>query len=82
MRKKTKTFLIVGGAASIVVWLCMLFWQFSVSLECAPDDQLCNSANTIIGDVVWTTFLAAPIVGAGWVLALAAVLISKRYRKK
>lgn len=70
-------------ALSAVWWVFLLYNQLTTTLVCSPDDEFCNSGNTVSGDIVWGTWIALLSLSLIWMpYILVMLLVAARKRQK
>jgi len=62
MKHKTAAVVI---AIPFIWWIIIFINQLNMELSCQPEDDFCNSGNTVSGDFIWSIML--------WVLSMSII---------
>jgi hypothetical protein len=74
--------IVIGIILSIAWWVFLIIQQLKTDLVCDASDTLCNSGNTVLGDIAWASMIALPTLYIAWMLALCCHLIRKKFSRK
>lgn len=69
------------GILSVVWWIFLVIVQLRTTLNCGPDDGLCNSGNTFSGDLIWGSMLATYTLLFVWAPAILVTYLVKNQKK-
>lgn len=78
---RTKPFIALG-VLSVLWWLFLVFDQLRTDLKCSPDDDFCNSGNTVTGDITWGSLMAALSLSLVWSVTIGLTLLIRLMRKQ
>lgn len=70
-----------GLVVSLGWWALLVYDQLNLDLVCTPDDSLCNSGNTVSGDIIWGTMMAFVSLTIAWGTILTVYFVSKKLKR-
>jgi hypothetical protein len=72
----------IAVVLSVTWWAFLTYKQLQLDHSCMPDDGMCNSGNTVVGDLTYGTILAFFTLAPLWSIAFCIYFLAKSYRNK